>query len=145
MTSYQYRKSHCGDKTILRPSYLHNRISYTGKTTLYIESGPWSLAVACPAYSFCLSNFVWQWWTSNFMMLVWHIHFVRCNKSWWLLVSFLDAHKQYCDCHNKAIQISTTEYYIPNVCVDSLILKVFHGIEIMDSSFTCAASSIMNF
>ena len=33
MTSYQYRKSHCGDKTILRPSYPHNGISYTGKTT----------------------------------------------------------------------------------------------------------------
>ena len=33
MTSYQYRKSHCGDKTILRSSYLHNGISYTGKTT----------------------------------------------------------------------------------------------------------------
>ena len=32
MTSYQYRKSHCGDKTILRQSYLHNGISYTGKT-----------------------------------------------------------------------------------------------------------------
>ena len=31
MKSYQYRKSHCGDKTILRPSYLHNGISYTGK------------------------------------------------------------------------------------------------------------------
>ena len=31
MTSYQYRKSHCGDKTILRPSYLHNGISYTAK------------------------------------------------------------------------------------------------------------------
>ena len=31
MTSYQYRKSHCEDKTILRPSYLHNGISYTGK------------------------------------------------------------------------------------------------------------------
>ena len=31
--SYQYRQSHCGDKTILRPSSLHNRISYTGKTT----------------------------------------------------------------------------------------------------------------
>ena len=30
MSSYQYRKSHCGDKTILRPSYLHNGISYTG-------------------------------------------------------------------------------------------------------------------
>ena len=33
MSSYQYRKSHCGDKTILRPSYLYNGISYTGKTT----------------------------------------------------------------------------------------------------------------
>ena len=33
MKSYQYRKSHYGDKTILRPSYLHNGISYTGKTT----------------------------------------------------------------------------------------------------------------
>ena len=33
MTSCQYRKSHCGDKTILRPSYLHNGISYTDKTT----------------------------------------------------------------------------------------------------------------
>ena len=32
MASYQYRKSHCGDKTILRSSYLHNGISYTGKT-----------------------------------------------------------------------------------------------------------------
>ena len=36
MASYQYRKSHCGDKTILRLSYLHNGISYTGKmTSLY--------------------------------------------------------------------------------------------------------------
>ena len=31
MSSYQYIKSHCGDKTIWRPSYLHNGISYTGK------------------------------------------------------------------------------------------------------------------
>ena len=36
MTSYQYRKTHCGDKTIFRPSYLHNGISYTDKmTSLY--------------------------------------------------------------------------------------------------------------
>ena len=33
MSSCQYRKHHCGDKTILRPSYLHNEISYTGKMT----------------------------------------------------------------------------------------------------------------
>ena len=36
MSSYQYRKSHCRDKTILRPSYLHNGICYTGKmSSLY--------------------------------------------------------------------------------------------------------------
>ena len=33
MTSYQYMKSHCGDKTVVRSSYLHNGISYTGKMT----------------------------------------------------------------------------------------------------------------
>ena len=33
---HQYRNFHCGDKTILRPSYLHNEISYTDKmTSLY--------------------------------------------------------------------------------------------------------------
>ena len=31
--SYQYKKSHFGDKTVVRSSYLHNRISYTGKMT----------------------------------------------------------------------------------------------------------------
>ena len=33
MSSYQYRKFHCGDKTVVRSSYLHNGISYTGKVT----------------------------------------------------------------------------------------------------------------
>ena len=32
MPSYQYRKSHCRDKPVIKPSYLHNGISYTGKT-----------------------------------------------------------------------------------------------------------------
>ena len=46
MSSCQYRKSHCGDKTILRPSYLHNGISYTlVRWHLYIESGPRNLGV----------------------------------------------------------------------------------------------------
>ena len=30
-TSYQYRKVHCGDKTVVRSSYLHSGNSYTGK------------------------------------------------------------------------------------------------------------------
>ena len=36
----KYRKSHCGDKTISRQSYLHNGISYTGKRHLCIELVP---------------------------------------------------------------------------------------------------------
>ena len=40
MPSYQYRKSHCVDKTILRPSYLHNGISFTGKTTFLYRIWP---------------------------------------------------------------------------------------------------------
>ena len=36
MPFHQYRQSHCGDKTISPPSYLHNGISYTGMmTSLY--------------------------------------------------------------------------------------------------------------
>ena len=53
MSSYQYRKSHCGDKTVVRSSYLHSGISYTGKmaslywispqqsTTRMVVSGLW--------------------------------------------------------------------------------------------------------
>ena len=36
MSPYQYRKSHCGDKTVVRSSFLHKGNSYTGKiTSLY--------------------------------------------------------------------------------------------------------------
>ena len=38
ITSFRYWKSHCGDKPILRPYYLHNRISYTDKMTSFYWS-----------------------------------------------------------------------------------------------------------
>ena len=57
MLSYQYRKAHYGDKTILRPSYLHNEISYTGKTaSLY-----WSGALVA---QICASEPGHQWFIS---------------------------------------------------------------------------------
>ena len=31
MPSYQYSKSHCRDKTVIRLSYIHNEVSNTGK------------------------------------------------------------------------------------------------------------------
>ena len=65
MASYQYRKSHCGDKTILRrPSYLHNGISYTGKRkSLY-----WIRALGTWMYQFklqWLSKQTSHFWPEN--------------------------------------------------------------------------------
>ena len=40
MSSYQYRKSHCGNKTVVRSSYLHNGISYAGKITSFYWISP---------------------------------------------------------------------------------------------------------
>ena len=40
MSSYQYWKSHCGDKTVIRSSYLHNGIPDTGKMTSLYWFGP---------------------------------------------------------------------------------------------------------
>ena len=55
--SYQYRKSHCGHKTVVRSSYLHNVISYTGKmislywirAQIFIDSQTWPITEKpCP-------------------------------------------------------------------------------------------------
>ena len=54
MSSYQYRKSHCGDKTVVRSSYLHNRISYTGKMTSLYWFGP--LEFNCLVEKFVQAN-----------------------------------------------------------------------------------------
>ena len=40
MSPYQYRISNCGDKTVVRSSYLHNWISYTGQMTSWYWFGP---------------------------------------------------------------------------------------------------------
>ena len=48
MLPYQYGKSHCGDKTAVRSSYLHNGIDYTCKmSSLYWirAQGPFSISV----------------------------------------------------------------------------------------------------
>ena len=55
MPSYQYRKSHCGDKTVIRSSYLHNGISYTGKKA--------SLYWISPQDLFLIRFCRWNLWT----------------------------------------------------------------------------------
>ena len=59
MSSYRYRKYHCGDKTILRPSYLHNGISYTGKMTSLYWNGALKLDVAIINYLITMRRTHW--------------------------------------------------------------------------------------
>ena len=70
MTSYQHRKSHCGDKTILRPFNLHNGISYTGKmTSLYwIRAQMWEFGKNPVRSEICWSDYH----KTGF-----------CSQSWW--------------------------------------------------------------
>ena len=64
MPSYQYRNSHRGDKTVVRSSYLHYGISYTGKMASFY----WIRTLICKNASFvdkyskvtyaCLASFI---------------------------------------------------------------------------------------
>ena len=70
MPSYQYRKSHCGDKMAVRSSYLHNGISYTGKiSSLYwigaqmlLVSWIWNRNTFYSLKFFNLRNWVTWFW-----------------------------------------------------------------------------------
>ena len=55
--SYQYRKSHCGDKTVVISSYLHNGSSYTGK----MPSSSWMGALS--AVHFALNSDIHLPWS----------------------------------------------------------------------------------
>ena len=60
MTSYQYRESHCRDKTVVRPSYLHNGISYT-ETDLGYDSGSGGVSVPVEAVAPFLRLSIRSW------------------------------------------------------------------------------------
>ena len=64
MSSYQYRKSHCGDKTVVRSSYLHNGISYSGKMASLYWISPLVPGVPCSMIAYavwgCIIFKLWQ-------------------------------------------------------------------------------------
>ena len=86
MLSYQYRKSHCGDKTVVRSSYLHDGISYTGKTTSFY----WIRALFVIQYISRYVNITWFVVFSYCLTLSMHS---RINWPW-------DNHR-----HNKTMYI----------------------------------------
>ena len=69
---YRYRKSHCGDKIILRRFYLHNGISYTCNTTsLY-----WIRVLNLGSWTWCLQI---GW---NIHIYIWASNQVGCSCTW---------------------------------------------------------------
>ena len=71
MSSYQYRKSHCGDKTVVRSSYLHNVISYTGKMA--------SLYWFSPLVYFTSTGAI-IWWTGYQIKQLWRVRVKLCES-----------------------------------------------------------------
>ena len=62
MTYFQYKKSRCGDKTVVTSSYLYNEISNTGKMTSLYWSGPWSLFIDASRRS----KYISHCWATHF-------------------------------------------------------------------------------
>ena len=69
MLSYQYKKSHCGDKMILWSTYLQNGISYTGKTSLY-----WIRALVQGLFEHEFQTRILDKWGG----MIQNIHHVKC-------------------------------------------------------------------
>ena len=88
MSSYQYRKSHCGDKTVVRSSYLHNGISYTDKmTSLYWIRALNERRVDSRSEAFLNQNFAYWFFIAR--TTLWYIdiiHSYTCKE----LLSILD-------------------------------------------------------
>ena len=88
MLSYQYRKSHCGDKTILRPSYLHNGISYTGKMTYlcWIRALDWYWPVLAQIFHHIASrgynDFTWWHMFRQYIHILCHLYHRNMSHVW---------------------------------------------------------------
>ena len=81
MSSYQYRKSHCGDKTVVRSSYLHNGISYTGKMSSLYWIRPWCPCIMIiPIWLTILQTSRWYFCDSGLMVNLLIINFMTREK-----------------------------------------------------------------
>ena len=65
MSSYRYRKSHCGDKTVVRSSYHHNGISYTGKMTSLYWFIPQVFITNLKVRMFLSLDLLWEYWIQH--------------------------------------------------------------------------------
>ena len=77
MTSYQYRKSHCEDKTILQPSYLQNVISLPHYVVTSITTTLWNARKCKNIFISCQMKVI----VSNFGCYINPL--IPCDSWWW--------------------------------------------------------------
>ena len=107
ISSYQYRKCHCGGKIILRQSYLHNVISYTGETVpLYwirdlVAKSTLSQTLLKPMLTSKILHFFYlfsYFFISIFRRVLWYVGAELC-KRWFQVVMYCNipckAHLQH--------------------------------------------------
>ena len=116
MTSYQYRKSHCGDKTIVRSSYLHNGISYTDKMSSLYWTSPQDASL--PGARSRLKKLAPSLWYECVCLLFSYI--LSC---WWKRHSWYTEIMSFSLYH---INIFLS-FFRPYICVSYLYLYLYNG------------------
>ena len=123
MPSYQYKKSHCGDKTILRPSYLHNGISYTGKMTSLYRIRAQDAYTYCQCYSAADTALPFDQseqrgpWTGQgspkpLLRHTWDstkIYYYVSNHNHWVLKSDISMYLKLVQSQQEIVELRTTE------------------------------------
>ena len=94
LSSYQHRKSHCGDKTILRPSYLHIGISYTGKMSSLYWIGTQRVMIYHSSDHFVYASSKWETMLHG-LPLAGHIHKMILAQSPWKLLGFYQTMDEF--------------------------------------------------
>ena len=132
MSSYQYRKSHCGDKTVVRSSYLHNGISYTGKmTSLY-----WFSPLNSSLTYFYLPNLEWAHCLSFRLNYMEFLHMLLSV----LIISSDNSKGPVRLAQHSALVLSVLGSYMACACTD-----VLHGIIDMYWSGDSSCDTVGNF
>ena len=137
MSSYQYGKSHCGDRTILRPSYLHNGISYTGKmSSLYWIGALGPGGICLQIQSSIMIGF--------FNTLVTVMTAISLTISFWCSVS-----SKYCIIHIQSQKIYIGGTWNPSPCkyltsIGISIMKIIHYRRIFTIEIHLAGRAILH-
>ena len=122
MLSSQYRKSHCGDKTVVRASYLHNGISFTGKMSSLYWIGAldthWC-GLLMPTFDSELHHYLWHWTAS------------LLAQSFCVTSLFPKSGINYCQLHRQEKKVKLELKY------KKFISKTAH------ENFTCKASPFL--